>query len=188
MESFIIAHPNFTIGEYNKRIKSKSNEDKKIIAESLKLRLIQRYITPGENKLNKSGFNIMASCCLLIETYESFYRGWSKSPSSPLAFCGFFNRSNLFKDFTGNDIPFQFYKHIRCGILHQGETTGGWRIRRDLKVKLDYEKKIIDANNFRDDLKKEIERYFDNMKDKDWSSIEWTKLKTKMNSIIKNCK
>ena len=27
MESFIIAHPNFTIGEYNKRIKSKSNED-----------------------------------------------------------------------------------------------------------------------------------------------------------------
>ena len=124
---------------------------------------------------------------MLIETYESFYRGWSKTPNGSDAFCKFFNRSVLFKEFTGNDTPTQFYKNIRCGILHQGETTGGWRIRRDQSRKLDLTNKIIDANHFRDSLKKEIETYFDNLLTIDWDDNEWKMLSKKMSSIIKNC-
>lgn len=189
IDDFIIAQkPIFTIKEYKDSVNRKNDVDKKIIATAIKRRLIQRYITPNESKEFKNGFSIIANCCLLIESYESFIRGWSKTPSSSDAFCKFFNRSKLFSEFTENDTPTEFYKNIRCGILHQGETTGGWRIQRKLKQKLDLKNKIIDANHFRNDLKKEIEDYFDSLTVKDWNTNEWKMLIKKMNSIIKNCK
>ena len=189
MKDFIIAQdPEFTIQDYEEAIDRKNDEDKKTISNAIKRRLIQRYIKPGEVIENKNGFNIMANCCLLIESYESFYRGWPTTPNGADAFCKFFNRSDLFKEFTANDTPSLFYKHIRCGILHQGETTGGWRIRRDQSKKLDLTNKIIDANHFRNDLKREIETYFDDLSSKDWSDNEWEMLSKKMKSIIKNCK
>jgi hypothetical protein len=188
MKNFIIAQdPEFTIEDYEKAFDRKNIEDKNTIANAIKRRLIQRYIKPGEISENKNGFNIMANCCLLIESYESLYRGWSKTPNGSDAFCKFFNRSDHFKEFLGNDTPTQFYEHIRCGILHQGETSGGWRIRRDQPKKLDLINKIIDANHFRDDLKKEIEKYFENLTTKDWNENEWKMLFKKMKSIIKNC-
>tara|TARA_R110002049_G_scaffold109424_4_gene258254 strand:+ start:891 stop:1469 length:579 start_codon:yes stop_codon:yes gene_type:complete len=185
---FIIArNPDYKVSSYLTSIKNKTEKDKVEIAESIKRRLIQRYILPCEEINNKSGFNIMANCCLLIETFESFYRGWSKTPNGSDTFCKFFNRIPNFIEFTGNDTPASFYKNIRCGILHQGETTGGWRIRRDKKKKLYLKDKIIDANHFRDDLKSSIVDYFDDLKTKDWSSNEWKMLEKKMKSIIKNC-
>lgn len=134
MDDFIIARlPDFTIKNYKYALNRKNDDDKKTIKEAVERRLIQRYIEPCESVINKNGFSIMANCCLLIETYESFYRGSKQVNNGTDAFCKFFNRSALFSEFTGNDTPSQFYKHIRCGILHQGETTGGWRIRRDSK-------------------------------------------------------
>lgn len=188
MNDFIIAQePKFTVQDYKTAIARKHNEDKTIIAEAIKRRLLQRYISPIEQNENKNGFNIMANCCLLIEAFESFYRGWAKTPNGSNAFCNFFNRSNRFHEFTGNDTPNQFYKHIRCGILHQGETTGGWRIRRDQTKKLDLTNKIIDANHFRHDLKKEIQDYLNLLKTKNWNDEKWKMLIKKMESIIKNC-
>lgn len=188
MKDFIIAQdPEFSIEEYEIAFNRKDENDKTIISDAIKRRLIQRYINPGETIENKNGFNIMANCCLLIETYESFYRGWSKTPNGSDAFCKFFNHSSFFKEFTGNDTPSQFYKHIRCGILHQGETSGGWRIRRDKKKKLDLPNKIIDANHFRDDLKKEVEMYFNSLKTKKWDEDEWKMLAKKMKALKKNC-
>jgi hypothetical protein len=189
MDDFILAQdPEFKISDYTSEIKSRSEEAKIKIADAIKRRLIQRYISPGEIKENKSGFNIMANCCLLIETFEGFYRGWAMTPNGSDAFCKFFNRIPEFNEFTGNDIPTHFYKNIRCGILHQGETTGGWRIRRDKTKKLHLDDKIIDANHFRNDLKIVVEKYFDEMKTKDWSSHEWKMLQKKMKVIIKNCR
>jgi hypothetical protein len=93
-------------------------------------RLRERYIDPVDalGPEDKNGFAVMALCCLLIETLESFYQGWARSPNSELAFCSFFDRHRRFDDFRGysND----FYRNVRCGILHQGETTGGWTITR----------------------------------------------------------
>jgi len=189
MSDFILArYPDFKISDYDSAINHKSDADKAEIADAIKRRLIQRYIDPSETIKNKSGFNIMANCCLLIETFESFYRGWSKTPNGADAFHEFFNKTPEFNEFTGNDIPIQFYKNIRCGILHQGETTGGWRIRRDQTKKLNLDNKIIDANHFRDDLKKVVVNYFTSLKMKDWDSHEWKMLDKKMKSIIRNCK
>lgn len=185
---FILAQePEYRISDYQLNITNRTKNDKTEIADSIKRRLIQRYILPCEQKENKSGFNILANCCLLIETFESFYRGWSKTPNGSDAFCKFFNRIEEFSEFTKNDTPTLFYKNIRCGILHQGETTGGWKIRRDKEKKLYLHEKIIDANHFRNDLKSVIEKYFDELKLKEWDSLEWKMLEKKMNSIIKNC-
>ena len=65
---------------------------------------------------------------------------------------------------------------------------GGWRIRRDQNQKLNFSEKLIDANHFRNELKHVIEKYFDDLKSKDWNSYEWKMLERKMKSIIKNCK
>lgn len=189
MTNFIIANePNFTIQDYNSAIQHGRNEDKIIICEAIKRRLIQRYIKPGELKENKNGFNIMANCCLLIESFESIHRGWKKTPNGSDAFLKFFKRSRLFQEFSSSDLSRQFYINIRCGILHQGETTGGWKIRRDQKQKLNKEHKIIDANYFRNALKKEIEKYFNDLMLKDWNDDEWKMLTKKMKHIIENCK
>lgn len=180
--------PDFKISDYEFAINRKYDKDKNSIAEAIKRRLIQRYIAPGETLENKNGFSIMANCCLLIETFESFHRGWSQAPNGADTFCKFFNRNNKFNEFTGNDLPSLFYKNIRCGILHQGETTGGWRIKRNQNSKLIFDDKIIDANHFRDDLKSVVENYFDDLKTKGWDAYEWKMLKKKMKSLIRNCK
>ena len=105
--------------------------------------------------LFKNGFSVMANNCLLIEALETFYRGWANSKNrSELAFIKFFTRDKNFTNFANNDMPTIFYKHIRCGILHQGEITGGWKISRDEeKDILDFSNKEINATKFNRNLK-----------------------------------
>jgi hypothetical protein len=94
MEDFIIAtDPDFTVRDYQDALERGSKQDKDYIADAMERRFLNRYIVPGEAEGYKNGFNIMANCCLLIETLESFYRGWSKSPNSSLAFCNFLTES-----------------------------------------------------------------------------------------------
>lgn len=110
---------------------SKQNE----IADLIVDRLVRRYIKPFDfddakyKKAYKNGFAMLASYCLLIETLEGFYRGWEKSKNE-LAFHKFFSRDSNFSEFAIDDLPTIFYRNIRCGILHQGETCGGWLITR----------------------------------------------------------
>jgi len=103
------------------------NEEKENIADFLKERFSERYIVPFNDKSTKNGFIMMASACFTIESVESFWKGWSKSPNSALAFCQFFDRNNRFNFLRGYHES--FYQNVRCGIMHQGETTGGWHVR-----------------------------------------------------------
>jgi len=188
MDSFLLnVNPNYSVDDYKKDIQMSSNESRSKIAENLKLRYLSRYIYPGKFSCKKNGFNIMASCCLLIETLESFNSGWRVVPNGTYAFCKFFNRVSDFKEFTGNDTPTTFYKNIRCGILHQGETTGGWRIRRDKSPMLNLEDKIINADRFLETLEKEVVSYFDKLKTLPRDSDMWQNFVKKMDYIIKNC-
>jgi hypothetical protein len=95
------------------------------LASFIYRRLYHRYIKPFEYKadkkikvkstgqtineyslLFKNGFSVMANCCLLIETIETFYRGWPNSKSkSEAAFLKFFTRDKNFKDFASEDMP-----------------------------------------------------------------------------------
>jgi hypothetical protein len=173
-----------------------SEADKHKIADLVYERLYRRYIKPFEfkdteyKKKFKNGFAIMANCCLLIETLESFYRNWPNTKNkSELAFLKFFSRDVNFKAFSTDDMPTIFYRHIRCGILHQGESTGGWRISRDAKdTILDKNGRLIQAVKFQETLKKSLDDYKSELKTIDWKNERWQNCKKKMNSIINNCK
>ena len=163
------------------------------IADFLYERHYRRYLKPftfnsKDYKVNyKNGFSMMASYCLLIETIEGFYRGWPKSRNE-LAFLKFFTRDKHFQQFSVNDVPSQFYKNVRCGILHQGETSGGWMISRKNGVPiLDVANKTINANKFGETLQKSLSDYTEQLKQSDWNSELWKHAKERMKALIKNC-
>jgi hypothetical protein len=160
------------------------NKDKASIISFIKNRFTERYILPFRDNKSKHGFSMMAVSCLMIETLESFWNGWLNSKNkSEKAFCYFFDRSNRLIDFRGYSK--EFYKHVRCGILHQAETTGGWRITRkgELFNKLT---KTINATEFIKILEEELSDYCNKLNNSHWDSEIWRNLRKKMNKICKN--
>lgn len=154
------------------------------IANFIMQRFLERYIAPLETE-KKNGFCIMAVCCLMIETLESFYKGWpNTNGKSKSAFRFFFDRNTQLSVFRGH--AQQFYTHVRCGILHQGETTGGWLIWRKGPL-FDPDKKAINATKFLNALKSSLVNYCNDLKRREWDDVLWKNLRKKMDAILKNC-
>ncbi|MGH7496308.1 MAG: hypothetical protein ACREOO_28480 [bacterium] len=172
---------NVTIRQYRRLEKA---ENQKAIAEFIKGRFTERYIVPLKSE-NENGFCTMAICCIMIEALESFWRGWSDTRNrSELAFCSFFSRSDELKDFLKH--THDFYTHIRCGLLHQAETTGGWRIRRQGQL-IDAVAKTINASLFHNRLEKSVQKYYESLIKATWNDTIWQNLRKKMNAICRNC-
>lgn len=81
-----------------------------------------------------SGFLIMAIDCLLIETLMQFYLGKESTDDTYskqwLSFKDFLRNSEQFKsEFNTDEKCHVFYKHFRCGLLHQAQTKEGSRIK-----------------------------------------------------------
>lgn len=166
--------------------KMEEGRDQSAITKFIKERISERYINPMRvDPKKKNGFTIMAISCLLIETLESFFQGWSDTNNkSQSAFCNFFDRNNGFSSFRGEGQS--FHKHVRCGILHQGETTGGWHIRRDGPL-FQKKTKTINAKLFHDEIGNVLESYCNELQGSDWSAPIWKSLRKKMHSVCKNC-
>lgn len=116
----------------------------------LRQRLRERYIDPIERLApeDKNGFNIMALSFLMIETLESFYQGWDDTKNkSRKCFELFFARQPRFKVIQDAGLAVGFYYDVRCGILHLGETRGGWTISRE-KAMFDRQSKRLNATAF----------------------------------------
>jgi hypothetical protein len=164
-----------------------ANRDREAIADFFTERFTERYIMPIEAtpKTAKHGFTIMAVSCLLIETLEAFWRGWPTTErQSQLAFCQFFSRSPKFHALLGH-VP-EFYKHVRCGILHQSETTGGWTILRRGNL-FDAASLTLNATKFHRELQREITDYATLLRTEPWDSERWAAFRKKMSSICANC-
>lgn len=174
-----------TVEEYKKMLQNRE-QDK--IAEFISERFTERYLTPFTDKDTKHGFSMMAISCLMIEALESFKQGWPNSNSkSALAFCYFFDNSEHFIELRGSHQT--FYRHVRCGLLHQAETTGGWKITRKIgQPLLDPETKTINAYKFMQNLKKEIKSYTNELKRSEWNSPLWTNTRKKIKYICNQCK
>jgi len=180
---------NITIDKYLEYIK---NKEKYHVADFLYHRLHSRYLKPfmfddiNYKKKYKNGFSILANCCLLIETLESFKNGWGDSYNkSEIAFIQFFKRDKYFAEF--NTKGKEFYKNVRCGILHQGETTGGYKITRNGKVLFDAKTKTINAYIFSTRMEKSLDAYKKQLVDSEWDSEVWDNFRTKMRKIVENC-
>ena len=202
-----------SISQYEDFLKAK---DREAISQIIYWRLYGRYIKPFEfndrtyKKEFKNGFAMMASCCLLIETYIGFKKERSlllnKDETdfhSSKHFAYFFTEESEFS--LLNDVSLNinghwilgknkpglindFYNNVRCGILHYGETKNGWTINRNNDDKyIDINNKTINAFSFMNRLKRVIKKYTDDLLEKDWDSAEWETARKKMENVIGNC-
>ena len=85
----------------------------------------------------------MTIYCSLIEFLETTYQGINFKSINNRDLgefeYGFGNSQNLYTSFLMNRKPFllaeniakEFYSNVRCGLLHEAQTTGGWKIRID---------------------------------------------------------
>lgn len=169
-----------------------NQKDKDGISDFIYQRLSCRYLNPFlfDNEIFKNnyrnGFSIMANCCLLIETLQSFRNGWGDThKKSKLTFQQFLTTDKFFTEL--NTYQDDFYTNIRCGILHQGETKGGWKISRNFKKLFDSTTLTVDSLTFLNRLDKSLKNYCDDLKTEDWNSTTWKKCRTKLTKIIANC-
>ncbi len=110
-------------------------------------RLSLRYLEPikvlqDSGTFQGEGFSIAAIQCTLIEFLESTAEGRSyrylRRGDPPLGPHEYSDSSNLFVQFLTNRTPFKrnfdadlasdFYRNVRCGLLHEARTKGGWTI------------------------------------------------------------
>lgn len=115
------------------------------------------------------GFSIVTIQCALIEFLAALKKGINFNDEAPVCKFEYYKSGPVFFDFLQKEEPFNkwfsnekkakdFYKNVRCGLMHEAGTKGGWRIRASCdvgSVGIDTEKKIV----FRDALQVAIEKY-----------------------------
>jgi hypothetical protein len=157
------------------------------IADFLQARLEERYFAPIllMDARQKKGFLIMAVSCLTIEALECFRHGWrSTDRRSKEAFKTFLSRETRFAAFSPYSVS--FYKGVRCGILHQGETNRGWRIRRSGPL-LDEATLSVNATRFHIELSQVLSEYVEELKSSDFKSKLWKHARKKLTDLVANC-
>lgn len=175
-----------TVGELKKWLSEKDEVAKSKMIEFIDHRFTNRYLKHLE-KID-SGFLIMAICCLTIEALESFIQGKENTKQTGAGlkvFKAFFRRET--ENFPGFiKIAKSFYSDIRCGILHQAETTEAWRIRRDGEL-LNEAERCINSKKFVKALNISLANYIENLKSEDLTSDLWKKAMFKLETVWKNC-
>ncbi|MGB6130654.1 MAG: hypothetical protein WCC14_09505 [Acidobacteriaceae bacterium] len=156
------------------------------MAKFVRGRLEERYFRPVDLMPadQKNGFLIMAVSCLTLEALESFRRGWpSTERHTKAAFRGFLERETRFAPFSRHAI--EFYKHVRCGVLHQGETSGAWRIRRSGAL-FDESNLTVNATLFHRALHSTLVAYTGELAASAYRSPVWKNARKKLASILNN--
>jgi hypothetical protein len=173
-----------TIRDYRNMIRG---EDRSGIAKLILRRFEERYLEPVLETQNRHGFAILAVCCLMVEALESFRQGWpDTNRRSEAAFCGFFQSHNEFSDLR--PVAHEFYRSIRCAILHQAETTQGWRIHRGSGTLYTTDGVIhwVSAWEFAQRLRRVLHAYSNSLETSDWRSPMWNKARAKLHAICRN--
>ena len=133
-------------------------------------RLEKRYFNPikllAENSTYQGeGFSIVTIYCSLIEFLETTIQGLTYKylrKGEKLAEFEYSSSKSIFIDFLSKRVPFnknfdpdsaeEFYKSIRCGLLHEAQTKNGWVIHAcspDDRI-IDDKNKVLFRNNLKD--------------------------------------
>jgi hypothetical protein len=108
------------------------------------------------------------------------------SGKSETAFCSFFQAHEEFEDLR--PVAHDFYRAIRCGILHQAEATDGWRVHRKPGLFVQNGGVCsICASEFCKGLTSVLNRYHDNLVAADWGDDIWLKARKRFQAIYRNC-
>jgi len=178
-------YPNkLTVGHVRQLLVRIDDDARQRLSDLILHRLRDRYITPLENVPIKfrSGFLTMAAACLLIETFQCFKDGKKDTKgrgNGEEAFKSFFRSHSA--EFPGIEGA-EFYQKIRCGILHQAQTHGSFRIVRKGPV-FDGAKKTINASRFLKNLKSIVEAYVSKLRVQDMHAVSWTNALRKIGYI-----
>jgi len=162
--------PKFTSSDWEK-ITFQSNDEWQLAADIFKDRIRERFLDPIARieKCNYAGFAVLALDCLLIEMLQQFREGVSKTPSgqSKAFFVRFLTETDFGQCFDTRQAEL-FYRHIRCGILHQAEVRGSSRVLIDSDMPMvsysnDNKGLVINRKCFHDQMLKEFESYIEQL-------------------------
>ncbi len=166
-----------------------------------------RYLKGAPGNIQGYGFAMMALCALLVETIQSYrdglpttfapelnrLRNMPKVPApyrillglqinAKKTFQGFFRpHARQFSGLSGA----RFYKNIRNGLLHQGQTKAGWTLSKWGPGVCDAKETVI----FRDDFAKQLESafgdYLAELQRRGWGHRQWTNAARKIWWLIR---
>jgi hypothetical protein len=156
------------------------------------------------------GFAIMALCSLLIETIESYKKGLPTSDKTDFddLFEGIdiapFDKNDLRSEINGSRKIFEgffedsenkrffpdvngklFFQKIRCGLLHQAQTKGGWKIVRSGKY-WDEASLSINRDEFAVRLRKCFDKFLVELETTEWQKGVWPMVYSKMFLLTKS--
>jgi len=155
-----------------------------------------RLLKKAPANIQGYGFAMMAICALLVETIQSYRDGLPTTYGSELnrlkrmtrvplpyripssleingkkTFQRFFTvNAELFPGLGGA----RFYKNIRNGILHQGQTKAGWVLRKWGPDDCSAKGKVIFRDNFADQLERAFGEYIAQLQKRSWDHKLWT--------------
>jgi hypothetical protein len=196
--------PGVTVGDWMKlRLDSgNTSADWELAIQIFEKRIRYRFINPVkyllemENNLNpkerRNGFSIMAILCVLIESLQCFAEGKGNSKGiSKEVFVRFLVENEPFKTKlkVTKDVAETIFVHVRCGILHQAEITGGTRLRAvGPAVKLKNGKLILNRTKFANGIFQFFEQYILELRKSGENGQRLrNNLKNKFETIIENC-
>ncbi len=154
-----------------------------------------RLLKNAPGNIQGYGFAMMALCALLVETTQSYRDGLPSTfprdldrlrnmPRVPAqyqipsglringkkAFERFFREHrNQFPGLTGG----RFYKNIRNGLLHQGQTKANWTLSKWGPSVCDAKEKVIYRDKFADQLESDFEDYLAKLQKCGWNHRLW---------------
>lgn len=166
-----------------------------------------KELNSASGNLQGYGFGSMAICCLLIETIQSYRDGLPTTDGRELSrlrnlkqtpsryvlpanlkvrgqktFERFFHHyHSLFPGISA----VSFYKNVRCGLLHQGQTKHRWTVRAFGSGVADSARRIIHRNSFSDALESAFQRYLDELRTRSWKDATWVKASRKIWWLIR---
>ena len=110
-------------------------------------RIDGRFIAPinalRRNNASVNGFVIMAIDCLLIDTFYQFENGLDENANNNKCnYCSFLYKKfqNLFATKAQAE---EFYKKIRCGILHSAQTKKNGILTTDRQVPVEFQNDVL---------------------------------------------
>ena len=163
--------------------------DRVAIADMVRLRFEERYLQPVLGNPARHGFAMMAVSCLMVEALQSFRDGAAntmQTGSGEAAFKTFFADHPAFAALQ--PLVHEFYVGIRCGILHQAEATGSWRIdqRRGL-LRQHGGVRWLSASEFGRALAAALDDYVKVLSTTEWHLPLWVNARRKLKAICKHC-
>ncbi|MBC7138606.1 MAG: gamma-glutamylcyclotransferase [Defluviimonas sp.] len=146
-----------------------------------KTRLESRYFGPirAIEKLDENageGFAIVALHCSLIEFLAATLKGktykYQRRGKPPLGPFEYSNSSDMFIEFLESAAPFKtmfskagtalnFYRSVRCGLLHEARTKGNWKIRvcESATRAIDVEEMVVCRNKMQEAFDQFVDWY-----------------------------